>query len=53
MTSTIRLHKGDISAADAARYSGAIAIDTETLGLIRAATGSASCNCRRATAPLM
>ena len=34
MTSTIRLHKGDISAADAARYSGAIAIDTETLGLI-------------------
>lgn len=34
MTSTIRLHKGDISAADAARYTGAIAIDTETLGLI-------------------
>ena len=34
MTSTIRLHRGDISAADAARYTGAIAIDTETLGLI-------------------
>ena len=34
MTSTIRLHKGDISAADAARYTDAIAIDTETLGLV-------------------
>jgi ribonuclease D len=34
MTSTIRLHKGDISAADAARYTGAVAIDTETLGLV-------------------
>jgi ribonuclease D len=34
MANTIRLHKGDIPAADAARYSGAIAIDTETLGLI-------------------
>ncbi|MBL0370457.1 ribonuclease D [Rhizobium sp. KVB221] len=34
MPTTIRLHKGDISAADAARYTGAIAIDTETLGLI-------------------
>jgi ribonuclease D len=34
MTSTIRLHKGDISAEAAARYTGAIAIDTETLGLI-------------------
>ena len=34
MTSIIRLHKGDISAADAVRYTGAIAIDTETLGLI-------------------
>jgi ribonuclease D len=34
MTATIRLHKGDISATDAARYTGAIAIDTETLGLI-------------------
>lgn len=31
---TIRLHKGDISAADASRYAGAIAIDTETLGLV-------------------
>lgn len=31
---TIRLHKGDISAADAARYTGAVAIDTETLGLV-------------------
>ena len=30
----IRLHKGDISAADAKRYTGDIAIDTETLGLI-------------------
>ncbi len=34
MTATIRLHKGDISATDAARYTGAIAIDTETLGLV-------------------
>lgn len=31
---TIRYHEGDISAADAARYTGAIAIDTETLGLV-------------------
>ncbi|MEM6464030.1 MAG: ribonuclease D [Pseudomonadota bacterium] len=30
---TIRLHKGDISETDAARYGGDIAIDTETLGL--------------------
>ncbi|MCY6382844.1 ribonuclease D [Hoeflea prorocentri] len=30
---TIRLHKGDISEADAAHYQGDIAIDTETLGL--------------------
>lgn len=30
----IRLHKGDIDAADAARYTGDIAIDTETLGLV-------------------
>ncbi|PWW00362.1 ribonuclease D [Hoeflea marina] len=30
----IRLHKGDISAADAARYTSDIAIDTETLGLV-------------------
>ncbi|MDO6962332.1 ribonuclease D [Rhizobium alvei] len=34
MTTTIRLHKGDISAEAAALYTGAIAIDTETLGLI-------------------
>ncbi len=31
---TIRYHEGDISADDARRYTGAIAIDTETLGLI-------------------
>jgi len=34
MTATIRYHDGDISATDAARYTNAIAIDTETLGLI-------------------
>ncbi len=34
MSATIRYHEGDISAEDAARYTGAIAIDTETLGLI-------------------
>lgn len=34
MANAIRFHEGDISAADAARYRGAIAIDTETLGLI-------------------
>ena len=34
MSDSIRLHKGDISAEAAARYAGAIAIDTETLGLI-------------------
>jgi len=34
MANAIRVHEGDISAADAARYTGAIAIDTETLGLI-------------------
>ena len=34
MASAIRYHEGDIPAADAARYTGAIAIDTETLGLI-------------------
>ena len=34
MASAIRNHEGDIPAADAARYTGAIAIDTETLGLI-------------------
>lgn len=30
----IRIHEGDISAAAAARYTGAVAIDTETLGLV-------------------
>ncbi|MGA1804863.1 ribonuclease D [Rhizobium sp. HT1-10] len=34
MAATIRYHEGDIPAADAARYTGAIAIDTETLGLV-------------------
>jgi len=34
MAAKIRSHEGDISAEDAARYTGAIAIDTETLGLI-------------------
>lgn len=34
MSATIRYHEGDITAEDAQRYSGAIAIDTETLGLI-------------------
>jgi ribonuclease D len=34
MANTIRFHEGEISAEDAARYKGAIAIDTETLGLI-------------------
>ncbi|MGN7294377.1 ribonuclease D [Rhizobium sp. SAFR-030] len=34
MMATIRYHEGDISAEDAARYAGAIAIDTETLGLV-------------------
>jgi ribonuclease D len=34
MGDSIRLHRGDISAEAAARYTGAIAIDTETLGLI-------------------
>ncbi|MBD9649525.1 ribonuclease D [Ensifer sp. KUDG1] len=34
MANAIRFHEGDISAADADRYRGAIAIDTETLGLI-------------------
>ncbi len=34
MANTIRFHEGDIGAADAGRYRGAIAIDTETLGLI-------------------
>jgi ribonuclease D len=30
----IRYHEGDLPAADAARYTGAVAIDTETLGLV-------------------
>lgn len=34
MSANIRYHEGDISALDAARYTGAIAIDTETLGLV-------------------
>jgi ribonuclease D len=34
MAATIRYHEGDISLSDAARYTGAIAIDTETLGLV-------------------
>ena len=34
MAATIRYHIGDISEADAARYTDAIAIDTETLGLV-------------------
>ncbi|MBB4101821.1 ribonuclease D [Allorhizobium borbori] len=34
MAAKIRSHEGDISAEDAARYTGAIAIDTETLGLV-------------------
>ncbi len=34
MASPIRYHVGDISEADARRYTGAIAIDTETLGLV-------------------
>jgi ribonuclease D len=34
MSKKIRFHEGDISAVDAARYTGAIAIDTETLGLV-------------------
>ncbi len=31
---TIRHHRGDISETDAARYSGDVAVDTETLGLV-------------------
>ncbi|CZT33872.1 ribonuclease D [Rhizobium sp. 9140] len=34
MPNTIRFHEGDIAAKDAARYNGAIAVDTETLGLV-------------------
>ncbi len=50
MANAIRVHEGDISAVDAARYTGEIAIDTETLGLIPAVTVSVSCSFRRATA---
>ena len=34
MASTIRYHEGDISPEAAARYTDAIAVDTETLGLV-------------------
>lgn len=34
MAAKIRYHEGDISDADAARYTDAIAVDTETLGLV-------------------
>lgn len=34
MASAIRFHEGDISATDATRYTDAVAIDTETLGLV-------------------
>ncbi|WP_275787507.1 ribonuclease D [Pararhizobium gei] len=34
MAKTIRFHEGDIGNEDAARYRGAIAVDTETLGLV-------------------
>lgn len=34
MANQIRYHEGDIPASDADRYKGAIAIDTETLGLV-------------------
>jgi ribonuclease D len=34
MKTTIRYHQGDIPASDAARYTGAVAVDTETLGLV-------------------
>ncbi|MBP1851653.1 ribonuclease D [Rhizobium halophytocola] len=34
MAATIRYHEGDISAEDAARYADAVAVDTETLGLV-------------------
>ena len=46
---TIRLHRGDLP--DVSRYTGAVAIDTETMGLISAATGYAWCSFRPATAP--
>jgi ribonuclease D len=34
VSKAIRYHEGDISAEEASRYSGAIAVDTETLGLV-------------------
>lgn len=34
MAAKIRYHEGDISKEDAGRYTGAVAIDTETLGLV-------------------
>lgn len=34
MATTIRYHEGDIPVEDAVRYTGDIAIDTETLGLV-------------------
>lgn len=34
MTATIRFHRGDLSPDDAARYGAAVAVDTETLGLV-------------------
>ncbi|WP_430241387.1 ribonuclease D [Neorhizobium sp. DAR64861/K0K2] len=34
MKTSIRYHQGDIPASDASRYTGAVAIDTETLGLV-------------------
>ena len=34
MKTSIRYHQGDIPASDASRYTGAISIDTETLGLV-------------------
>jgi len=36
---TIRLHRGDLP--DLSRYTDSVAIDTETMGCIRIATGSA------------
>ena len=41
---TIRLHRGDLP--DLSAYKGAVAIDTEAMGLDLIAIGFASCNCR-------
>ena len=47
---TIRLHRGDLP--DLSRYGGAaVAVDTETMGLRRIATGCAWSSFRPATAP--